>query len=175
MRCRPGLNRYPARRLRKILLVLGSKLPRTLARLRLKRRSLRIGQGVEVHSSSRCISGNLVVGDRVVLNDAFIDATALVTIGDDAFFGPGVRILTASHDVGLSGRERAKAIRSRPITIGSGAFVASGATILGGTSIGENAVIGAGSLVTGDVPDDCFAAGNPARVVRPLDIATSDT
>jgi maltose O-acetyltransferase len=117
----------------------------------------------------KCLSNNLVVGNYVHLNDAYIDSTALVTIGDYTFFGPGVRLLTATHDISKLGLERQQSIASKPISIGRGVFVAADSTIIGGTCIGDNVVIGARSVVTKDVPPSSFVAGNPAKLIRTIE------
>ena len=116
----------------------------------------------------KCLSGNLMVGDHVHLNDAYVDTTSLVKIGDFTFFGPGVKILSASHDISKFGIERQRAICSKPISIGKGVFLAAGTTVIGGASIGDDAVIGTQSVVTKDIPARSFAAGNPARVIKQL-------
>ena len=132
----------------------------------LRKRCIRIGNKVRVAPGFKCLSNNLIVGDHVHLNNAYLDTTALVQIGDYTFFGPGVRVLTATHDITKVGLERQRAITSKPISIGKGVFIAADATVIAGTRIGDNAVIGAGSVVTKDVPSDSLAAGNPARIIR---------
>lgn len=89
-----------------------------------------------------------------------------VRIGDYTLFGPAVQIYTAMHplDAGL-GRTQEYA---RPIEIGSDVWVGGGAIINPGVTIRSRSVIGAGSVVTRDVPPDVFAAGNPCRVIRQL-------
>ncbi len=101
---------------------------------------------------------------------------APVTIGDDVFFGPNVSIMTPMHsflpkerncyfnDKGVwSDKEYAK-----PITIESNCWIASNVTILGGVHIGEGCVIGAGSVVSKDIPPFSLAVGNPCRVIRTI-------
>ena len=89
-----------------------------------------------------------------------------VTIGDYTMFGPGVQILTPMHpwDAGLRRQQEF----GKPITIGRDVWVGGGALILPGVNIGDEAVIGAGSVVTRDVPAGMFAAGNPCRVIRKI-------
>lgn len=127
-----------------------------------------MGTKVRVDPGFKCLSGNLIVGNYVKLNNAFIDTTATVTIGDFTFFGPDVKILTATHDITKFGIERQEAILSKPVSIGKGVFIASTVTIIGGTRIGDHSLIGAGSVVTRDIPEFTFAAGNPANVIRQL-------
>src|SRR5690606_321551 len=89
-----------------------------------------------------------------------------VRIGDFALFGPAVQILTPMHPWDAEQRRREEF--GRPVEIGSDVWVGGGAIVLPGVRIGSRAVIGAGSVVPRDVPDDVFAAGNPCRVIRPI-------
>ena len=87
-------------------------------------------------------------------------------IGDYSLFGPGVQVLTPMHPTGAALRRREEF--GKPIDIGSDVWVGGGALILPGVRIGSRTIIGAGSVVTRDVPDGVFAAGNPCRVIREL-------
>lgn len=99
-----------------------------------------------------------------------------VTIGDDVFIGPNVSIVTPIHP--YLPKERAvyqneKGVLtdkeySKPITIGKGTWIASNVTIIGGVTIGEGCIIGAGSVVTHSIPPFSLVAGNPCRVIRKL-------
>lgn len=89
-----------------------------------------------------------------------------VRIGDYTLFGPAVQIYTATHPLDAELRRRQEF--GQPIAIGSDVWVGGGAIICPGVTIGARCVIGAGSVVTRDVPDDVFAAGNPCRVIRAL-------
>jgi maltose O-acetyltransferase len=89
-----------------------------------------------------------------------------VTIGDFTLFGPSVQIYTATHP--MEAQLRRKQEYGKPVEIGADVWVGGGAIILPGVKIGSRAVIGAGSVVTRDVPDSVFAAGNPCRVLRQL-------
>jgi acetyltransferase-like isoleucine patch superfamily enzyme len=84
---------------------------------------------------------------------------------DYSLFAPAVQIYTPLHP--LNAEQRRREQFGKPIDTGSGVWVGGGATILAGISIGSRAVIGAGSVVTRDVPEGVFAAGNPCRVIRP--------
>ena len=82
-------------------------------------------------------------------------------------FGPAVQIYTATHPI--SAAERRKWLESaKPITIGSDVWVGGAAIICPGVTIGDRAVIAAGSVVTRDVPSDVIVGGNPARVIREI-------
>ena len=110
---------------------------------------------------------NIELGERVFFNfNCVVLDVCRVRIGDFTLFGPGVQILTPVHPLNPELRRREE--YGRPIEIGSDVWVGGGALILPGVRIGSRAVIGAGSVVTRDVPDDVFAAGNPCRVVRPI-------
>jgi maltose O-acetyltransferase len=89
-----------------------------------------------------------------------------VRIGDFTLFGPAVQIYTALHP--LEAKLRRSRELGKPVEIGADVWVGGGAIILPGVRIGSRAVVGAGSVVTRDIPDDMFAAGNPCRVVRPI-------
>jgi maltose O-acetyltransferase len=89
-----------------------------------------------------------------------------VRIGDCTHFGPGVQILTPVHPMNAELRRREE--YGKPIDIGADVWVGGAALILPGVRIGSRAVIGAGTVVTRDVPDRVFAAGNPCRVIREI-------
>lgn len=112
---------------------------------------------------------NIRVGDRVFFNfNSVVLDVAEVVVGSDTMFGPAVQIYTATHPMDY--RERRAGLEAgKPVTIGSDVWVGGGAIILPGVTIGERSVIGAGSVVTKDVPPGVFAAGNPCRVIRTLD------
>jgi maltose O-acetyltransferase len=93
-----------------------------------------------------------------------------VRIGDHTLFGPAVQIYTAMHPLDADER-RAGLEFARPVTIGRDVWIGGAAVICPGVTIGDRAVIGAGSVVTRDVPPQVFAAGNPCRVVRALGAA----
>lgn len=97
------------------------------------------------------------------MDDVFIDSAHafLVTVGDNCTIAPKVRIL--AHDASM--RKHLGCTRLGKVSIGDNCFVGDSAIILPGVTIGPNAVIGAGSVVTRDVPPDSVAAGNPARVL----------
>ena len=90
-----------------------------------------------------------------------------VRVGDFTQFGPGVQILTPLHPLDAELRRREE--YGAPVEIGSDVWVGAGALILPGVRIGSRTVIGAGSVVTRDVPEGVLAVGNPCRVVRALE------
>jgi maltose O-acetyltransferase len=110
---------------------------------------------------------NIELGGRVFFNfNCVVLDVCPVRIGDSTLFGPGVQILTPLHPMNAERRRREE--YGRPITIGSDVWVGGGALILPGVTVGSRSVIGAGSVVTRDVPDGVLAAGSPCRVVREL-------
>jgi maltose O-acetyltransferase len=110
---------------------------------------------------------NIELGERVFFNfNCIVLDVCRVRIGDYTLFGPGVQILTPVHP--LEARLRRKQEYAKPIDIGSDVWVGGGALILPGVHIGSKSVIGAGSVVTRDIPDGVFAAGNPCRVIREI-------
>ena len=110
---------------------------------------------------------NVELGERVFFNfNCTVLDVCSVRIGDFTLFGPSVQIYTPLHPFNAEQRRREEF--GKPIEIGSDVWVGGGAIILAGVRIGSRAVIGAGSVVTRNVPDGVFAAGNPCRVIRPI-------
>ncbi|MEW6438106.1 MAG: DapH/DapD/GlmU-related protein [Pseudomonadota bacterium] len=108
------------------------------------------------------------VGRNVFVNQncTFYDLGGL-DIADDVMIGPNVSLLTASHP--LQPSQRRAATIGKPILIERNVWIAAGATIIGGVTVGENAVVAAASVVTKDVPPNTLVGGNPARVIRAID------
>jgi maltose O-acetyltransferase len=110
---------------------------------------------------------NIQLGQRVFFNfNCVVLDVCPVRIGDFTLFGPAVQIYTATHP--MNAEQRRSAELGKPIEIGSDVWVGGGAIILPGVRVGSRAVIGAGSVVTRDVPEGVFAAGNPCRVIREI-------
>jgi maltose O-acetyltransferase len=110
---------------------------------------------------------HIFLGKRVFFNfNCVVLDVCRVEIGDFTLFGPAVQVYTATHP--LEAELRRSREFAKPVTIGSDVWVGGAAVILPGVTIGSRSVIGAGSVVTRDVPDDVFAAGNPCRVIRRL-------
>jgi maltose O-acetyltransferase len=126
-----------------------------------------MGEGVEIRSPFFCDYGyNIHVGRGVFMNFncVVLDVTP-VHIGDGTQIGPGVQIYAADHprdyNVRLSGLENGK-----PVVIGKNVWIGGGAIILPGVTIGDDAIVGAGSVVTRDVAAGATVAGNPARLLK---------
>ena len=110
---------------------------------------------------------NIELGERVFFNfNCIVLDVCPIRIGSFTLFGPAVQIYTPMHPFNAALRRQQEF--GKPIEIGSDVWVGGGAIILPGVRIGSRAVIGAGSVVTRDVPDGMFAAGNPCRVIREI-------
>jgi maltose O-acetyltransferase len=126
------------------------------------------GESVWMQPPFYCDYGsNIELGERVFFNfNCVVLDVCRVTIGDYTMFGPAVQILTPLHPV--EAELRRKQEYGRPIEIGADVWVGGGALILPGVRIGARSVIGAGSVVTRDIPEGVLAAGNPCRVIREI-------
>lgn len=118
---------------------------------------LRVDYGYQLH-----------IGPRTFANFGLIALdVGRIDIGADVQIGPNVQLLTPTHPVDPEPR-RAKWESAAPIRIGDNVWLGGGVIVCPGVSIGENTVVGAGSVVTRDLPADVVAAGNPSRVIRIL-------
>jgi maltose O-acetyltransferase len=126
------------------------------------------GESVWMQPPFFCDYGaNIALGERVFFNfNCVVLDVCPVRIGSFTLFGPAVQIYTPMHPFNAELRRREES--GKPVEIGSDVWVGGGAIILPGVRIGSRAVIGAGSVVTRDVPDGVFAAGNPCRVIRAI-------
>jgi|SRR6185312_299070 len=107
------------------------------------------------------------VGRNVFVNQncTFYDLGGL-DIADDVMIGPNVSLITTGHPIDPS--QRRSVTIGKPIVIEKNAWIAAGAIIIGGVTVGENSVVAAGSVVTRDVPPNTLVGGNPARVIRSI-------
>ncbi len=134
--------------------------------------SLTVGERVLIESTTvRCelityVGGTLEIGPRTYINyGCSISAHKLVRVGADCHLGPYTNMIdNAYHDLD----DHSVTPPSRPIIVGDNVWIGTRAIILPGVTIGDGAVIGAGAVVTKDVPARSIAAGNPARVLRTL-------
>ncbi len=127
------------------------------------------GADSEVRPPLYCDYGyHLRIGARTFANFGLVALdVAPITVGDDVQIGPNVQLLTPTHPVDAEPR-RAKWEAARPITVSDNVWLGGGVIVLPGVSIGENTVVGAGAVVTKDLPGDVVAVGNPARIIRRL-------
>ena len=128
------------------------------------------GVAPDLNPNFRCEFGrNIHVGDHFYANnyDAVILDGAKVTIGDRVLFGPKVGLYTSNHSFDAREREIGGCI-AKPITIGNRCWLAANVTVLPGVTIGDDVIIGAGSVVTHDIPSNVIAVGNPCHVLREI-------
>lgn len=145
-------------------------IPRTIEVLGNDSGRILLGDDVSIDTGARLHVANeatLRVGDRVGIGPYnFLNAFDDLTIGDDAMLSPLVNVNCANH-----GLERSRPMREQygtygPVSIGSDCWIGAMVVVLRGVSIGRGSVIGAGSVVTKDVPEYVIAAGVPAKVIR---------
>lgn len=142
----------------------------SIGRFRLLRNLLgAVGEGTVIRPPFQCDYGSQIhIGARTFANWGLIALdVAKITIGDDVQIGPNVQLLTATHPIEPAPR-RAKWEGSKPITIRDNVWLGGGVIVCPGVTIGENTVVGAGAVVTRDLPANVVAVGNPARVIRTI-------
>jgi maltose O-acetyltransferase len=129
-----------------------------------------VGERVWIEPPFYCDYGtNIHLGNAVYFNfNCVILDPARVDIGDNVLFGPNVQVYTATHPMEHATRRQGLEL-AKPVWIGSDVWVGGGAIICPGVRVGARSVVGAGSVVTRDVPEGVFAAGNPCRVIRALE------
>ena len=111
---------------------------------------------------------NIEIGENFFMNmNCVILDGAKVTFGDNVFVAPGCGFYTAGHPLDAE-RRNAGLEYALPIRIGNNVWIGAQVCVLPGVTIGDNSVIGAGSVVTKDIPSGVLAAGNPCRVIRPI-------
>lgn len=139
-------------------------MPTADRRRLLARRLGSVGEGATIRPPFHCDYGfNIHIGAGVFLNfNCVILDVVEVTIGNKTQIGPGVQILTADHPRDAAEREAGLEF-GRPIRIGRNVWIGGGAILLPGVTVGDDALIGAGSVVTRDVPAGATVLGNPAR------------
>jgi maltose O-acetyltransferase len=128
-----------------------------------------IGEGTEIRPPFSVDYGaHIRIGARCFANFGLVALdVAAITIGDDVQIGPNVQLLTPTHPL-EPGPRRDKWEAALPIAIGDNVWLSGAAIVLPGVTIGDNTVVGAGAVVTKDLPADVVAVGNPARVVKRL-------
>lgn len=127
------------------------------------------GENCVVEQPLFCTYGyNTTVGDNFFLNvNCKLMDSGKITIGNNVFIAPNVCIITEEHAMDVAQR-LAGLEYTHPVNIGDNVWICAGAIILPGVTIGANSVIGAGSVVTKDIPPDSLAVGNPCKVIRTL-------
>lgn len=124
-----------------------------------------MGEGSRITIPLSGVRFNMVkIGRKVVIQSGCLMMSAGgITIEDEALIAANVQLISNNHDL-----EDRMVITCKPVRICRRAWIGAGATILPGVTVGENAVVGAGSVVTKDVEPDTIVAGNPARVIRKI-------
>lgn len=116
-------------------------------------------------------AGELVLGDHISVHPmCYLDAAGSLSIGSDVSIAHGVTIMTTEHDYALTGiRMRDAPVKPAPVVIGNDVWIGAGVKILAGVTVGDHVVVGAGAVVTRDIPSHSLAVGVPARVTKTLD------
>lgn len=132
-----------------------------------------VGEKVWIAKTFMCDNGkNIHIGNNFTgnYNLTILDIRE-VHIGDNVMVGPGTLITTVGHPLSPAARRRHMA-QAEPVRIGDDVWLGGNVTVLPGVTIGNNVVVGAGAVVTRDVPDNCVVCGVPARVVKqiPIDV-----
>ncbi|HJA27801.1 MAG TPA: sugar O-acetyltransferase [Candidatus Limosilactobacillus intestinigallinarum] len=127
-----------------------------------------VGDGCEVHTQFKCDYGyNIYVGDDFFANyDCVMLDVSPIRIGKHCLLGPRVQLYTVNHPLDPKLRRNGAYGQSRDITIGDDAWIGGGAIICPGVTLGNNVIVGAGSVVTKSFGDNVVIAGNPARVIK---------
>ena len=133
-----------------------------------------MGDGVTVLAPFYTDYGyNITIGDGTYINHgAYLMDCAKITIGKNCFIGPNCGMYTASHPLLASERNKGFEI-AKPITIGDNVWFGGNVVVLPGVTIGHDTVIGAGSVVTKDIPSGVVAVGSPCHVLRQITEADS--
>ena len=136
---------------------------------------INVGSPFPMHYTSRISVGKLLEivadGDEMIFQRClacspavYIQAKNGIRVHSSVYMAPGVKIISANHDFS----DLKKHTQGREITIGRGVWLGANAIILPEVNIGDNSIVGAGSVVTKDVPENVVVAGNPARIIRSL-------
>ena len=127
------------------------------------------GENLSLHPFLACDYGvNIYLGENFYANmNCVILDEAKVTFGDNVFIAPSCGFYTAGHPLDAEQRNRGLEY-ARPIHVGNNVWIGAQVCVLPGVTIGDNAVIGAGSVVNRDIPGNVIAAGNPCRVIRQI-------
>jgi len=134
-----------------------------------------LGEHPTVYPGFHCDDGrNIFAGDALLVNfNVCILDRAPVRMGNNVMIGPGTLITTVGHPLSPKGR-RAHLSQAKPVTIGDDVWIGGNVTVLPGVTIGSNAVIAAGAVVTHDVPPNSLWGGVPAKKLRDLENDTED-
>lgn len=129
-----------------------------------------IGEKVEIMRPFQCDNGkNITIGNNFTgnYNMVILDCNK-VTIGNNVMIGPNTLITSVGHPISPEGRRKHKGL-TKPVVIGNDVWIGGNVTVLPGVNIGNNVVIGAGAVVTKDIPDNSLVLGVPGRVIRKIE------
>ena len=128
-----------------------------------------VGENVWIEPDFRCEFGkNITIGDNVYINfGCIILDCSEVTIGSHTLLGPNIGLYAANHSTDATERINGGCY-GKPIHIGNNVWLGGDVKVLHGVTIGDNTIIGAGSIVTKDIPDNVIAVGNPCKVIRKI-------
>lgn len=128
-----------------------------------------VGKDVWIEPDFRCEFGkNITIEDNVYINfGCVILDCAEVTIGANTLFGPNIGLYPVNHAIDAEERIHGGCI-GKPIHIGKNVWFGGDVKVLAGVTIGDNTIIGTGSIVTKDIPSNVIAVGNPCKVIRPI-------
>lgn len=128
-----------------------------------------VGENVWIEPDFRCEFGkNITIGDNVYINfGCIILDCSEVTIGSHTLLGPNIGLYAANHSTDAPERINGGCY-GKPIHIGNNVWLGGDVKVLQGVTIGDNTIIGAGSIVTKDIPDNVIAVGNPCKVIRKI-------
>ena len=150
-------------------LVASEAVPARVRRRLMARLGYRVGKHFEIHAGATLRSKGIEFGDGVFVNvGLYYDGMARVTVGDRVAFGPHVRLVTATHDIGPGPKRCSAELLARPIAIEDGCWLCAGVTVLPGVVVARGCVVGAGSTVVASTEPDGLYVGSPARRVRDL-------
>lgn len=127
----------------------------------------RIGENVTILPDFHCQNGyNIIIGDNVTINFncTLMDNTEII-IGNNVLIGPNTSLYTVNHAINPDERRKGVCV-NQPIRLGNGVWLGGNVVVMPGVTIGDNTIIGAGSVVTRSIPSNVVAAGNPCRIIR---------
>jgi maltose O-acetyltransferase len=134
-----------------------------------------VGPGVAIMGNVDMVGGGPEFYDRLILgpyaivgNHVTINVDEEVRIGRNVSISPYVRIYTGTHQIGPGSNRKLPHVVAKPVVVEDGCWIGLGAMILPGVTVGHGSIVGAGAVVTQDVPPDSYVEGNPARVARKL-------
>ncbi len=129
----------------------------------------KVGSNVWIEPEFRCEYGkNISIGDNVYINfGCIILDCAEIVIEENTLFGPNIGLYAANHSIDSNERINGGCV-GKQIHIGKNCWLGGDVKVIGGVTIGDNSIIGAGSIVTKDIPSNVIAAGNPCKIIREI-------